>query len=161
MSFFKEQQRFHPIWFFLVIGIILLTSYVFSIVLGNGEINFLYLILENSLAIVIFYFVFIVPKLVTIVNEEMITVKWMILGYTIYEKKIPWLEVVKLDIVKYSFVGYGYRITSKYGIVINARGNHGLRLITSKSKKFVFGTQKPIELTKYINNNNKIVRNEK
>ncbi len=118
--------------------------------MGNKDSSLLFLIFKSSVTIALFFLVFIVAKLITFGDSEMILMKWTLLGYTIYEKKIRWSEVINSEVISYSFVGFGYRLSTKYGIVINARGNKGLSITTNTNKKFVFGTQKPKELSNFI-----------
>jgi len=60
--------------------------------------------------------------------------------------KINVSDIVSADIIEYSFVGYGYRLTRKYGTVYNTSGNQGLLLKTRSNEKILLGTHKATEL---------------
>ena len=82
-------------------------------------------------------------KLETRINKEGVFFKWVPFqtGYTMYK----WSNIDKAEIISYSFVGYGFRLTP-YGTVHTVGGNKGLQLILKSGRKVVIGTQKSGEI---------------
>ena len=151
---YKERQGFHKAWFLILTLILLAVSIFFNSLNGGGKIDFLPLIFKNAFSIVLLYLVFVNAKLYTEIDHKNIEVRWVILKYVVSKRTFSWDEVEKSSIVKYSFIGYGYRLTFKYGKVFNARGNKGLLLNLAGGKKFLIGTNNELELRKYIKNLN-------
>ena len=54
---------------------------------------------------------------------------------------LKWEEIKQVEPVSYGFVGYGLRLSLKYGIVYNARGNKGLAIYLKNGRKYLIGTQ--------------------
>jgi hypothetical protein len=54
--------------------------------------------------------------------------------------RIPWSQIRSLEMITYSGTGYGYRISSKYGVVYNTSGHRGLQIISRKGSKLLLGT---------------------
>ncbi len=63
------------------------------------------------------------------------------------KKRIKWSEIKKAEVVNYGFVGWGIRLSFKYGIVYNIKGNRGLAIELRDGKRFVICTQKEAEHT--------------
>ncbi len=56
-------------------------------------------------------------------------------------KILKWEDIKQVEPVSYGFVGYGLRLSLKYGIVYNARGNKGLAIYLKNGRKYLIGTQ--------------------
>ncbi|MGB5272717.1 MAG: hypothetical protein WBN39_01570, partial [Flavobacteriaceae bacterium] len=67
-----------------------------------------------------------------------------------FNKQFKWEDIDKAEIIKYRFVGFGIRLSFKYGTVYNIKGNLGMALHLKDGKKYLIGTQKPEELQKAI-----------
>ncbi|HBB48611.1 MAG TPA: hypothetical protein DCZ44_03125 [Flavobacteriaceae bacterium] len=89
--------------------------------------------------------------------------KWMRLDTRIDDKGIymrfvpfktkqhSWEEIESIQVVHYGFVGgWGIRLFTEYGTVYNMRGAKGLAIRLKSGKKFLIGSQRIEELTKYI-----------
>lgn len=89
--------------------------------------------------------------------------KWMRLDTQIDDKGIymrfvpfktkqhSWEEIESIQVVHYGFVGgWGIRLFTEYGTVYNMRGAKGLAIRLKSGKKFLIGSQRIEELTKYI-----------
>lgn len=87
-------------------------------------------------------------KLSLFVFEDRIAFGWNIPTSELNE--IPLSDIETLSVVKYSFVGYGYRISLKYGTVYNVGGNKGLQILKKSGAKLLIGTACPTELSKVV-----------
>ena len=71
-----------------------------------------------------------------------ITDKGIFLSFKPFTNRlITWKEIEEAEVIKYSFVGYGWRYSLKYGRVYNIKRNKGLRLKLKNNQKLVIGTQ--------------------
>ena len=110
------------------------------------------------LAIILIYYVpmitlMLYAKLTVRIGNEAIYYGWNIPNNEL--NKIDWKEVDSIDIITYRFTGYGYRLTKKYGIVYNTKGNKGLQIVKKSGEKILLGTLKPEELKSALQNLNK------
>jgi hypothetical protein len=153
---FRETQRFRQWWMWvayaLLSGLLLLFMYgaIQKIFLGRRfgdkpvpDIVLLLIILVVFATLLVLY----AASLTTIINEKGIFYRW-----TPFSKSythISWNNVIDTEIANYSFVGYGWRLTS-YGTVHNVAGNIGFKLTLKSGKKLIVGTQKPDELSLYL-----------
>jgi len=147
MTYFKEKQKFTDWGFGVLLTLLVLPSLMLFI---------LYLITKDAemlaaLGIVFFTtsilsLIFILPTLKTEITE-----KGIYLTFKPFTNRIiAWHEIAEAEIVKYSFVGYGWRLSIKYGRVYNVKGNKGLRLKLKNNKKLVIGTQQEKQLQKAL-----------
>lgn len=84
-------------------------------------------------------------KLITRIDNNSIYYGWNIPTDELNE--IKFTDIDSCEVITYSFVGYGYRIATKYGTVYNTSGNKGLLIITKSGDKILLGTHKTTELT--------------
>lgn len=54
-----------------------------------------------------------------------------------------WDEIERVETLTYGFVGYGLRLSPKYGTVYNVRGNKGLAIHLKNGRRYLVGTQYP------------------
>lgn len=144
MTYFNEKQKFTD-WgvgvILALIGLPLLMFVILYVVTKDTEIL-------TALGIVLFAtfitaLIFFLPTLKT-----EITKKGIYLSFKPFTNRlISWNEIEEAEIITYSFVGYGWRLSFKYGKVYNIKGNKGLRLKLKNDKKLVIGTQqeKPLQ----------------
>jgi hypothetical protein len=104
--------------------------------------NFILIIVTLFILTMLLLFYF--TKLETRINDDGIFYKWT--PFNRKYKKIAWGDISKIELIKYGFVGYGWRLT-QYGTVFNVNGNMGLQLILKTGRKIVLGTQKAEELS--------------
>ncbi len=83
-------------------------------------------------------------KLTTIIDEEKIRFGWNMPTPELNE--IRFSDIREWSVIKYDFVGFGYRISEKYGTVHNLSGNRGLFIITRSGEKVLIGTHKLREI---------------
>jgi hypothetical protein len=150
---FYEQQQFRQKWTFLIYILLLalLALFIYAdiqqIFLGKSfgdkpASNFVLIIITLFILTVIL--LFYLTKLETRINEDGIFYKWT--PFNRKYKKIAWGDINSIEIIKYNFVGYGWRLT-QYGTVLNVNGNMGLQLSLKTGRKIVLGTQKVEELS--------------
>jgi len=65
--------------------------------------------------------------------------------------RVNFSEIASCEIITYRFVGYGYRLSLKYGVVYNTSGNKGLWIITKTGEKILLGTHKAAEMAEALN----------
>jgi hypothetical protein len=93
-------------------------------------------------------------KLTTKVNSKGVFVQFFPIHFK--EKAFLWKDIKSTEVKTYApiidFGGWGvrYSITGK-GMAYNVSGDKGLQLELNSGKKVLIGTQKPDELSQYIN----------
>ena len=152
---YKEEQHFRRnlLWLvFLLLPLVIL-------ILLFCQNQFHWHIFRNPLpgvSILILAIFYIIPmvvvlykiKLTTIVKNDRILYGWNIPGSDLNEILIS--DVKEFQILEYKFVGYGYRISNKYGTVYNVAGNKGLLVTTHQGNKLLIGTSRPEELKNIV-----------
>lgn len=149
---FSEVQRFTQWWFWLIllgIGGVAVYGIYKQLILGEpfgdnpmsnpGLIAFSVLIFGT-----IAFFLFV--NLKTEIDDKEIKIAFIPFA----KKTVSWKDVKKAEIVNYGFVGYGVRMSSKYGTVYNAKGNKGLAIELNNGRKLLVGSQKVDELNDII-----------
>lgn len=157
---FQEQQKFTQWWLWLI----LVVSFLYSIFnftkshkityttnqVNDGFTNYInerhiQIDLDTMipiLVILVILLLFLVLKLSTKITSETLTVRY----FPFFSKTWKWEDIESAIIIKYGFVGYGIRISLKYGTVYNVQGNKGLAITLKNGSKYLIGTQKYKEL---------------
>ncbi|AIZ42028.1 hypothetical protein [Cellulophaga baltica] len=153
---FYEEQKFTQWWLWLllllIIGYLLFDLISFSY--SSDEIFTVGTIIFNTenliplILVCLVILLFLILKLKTTLSQDYIQISF----FPFFTKKWNWSEINTTDIVTYGFVGYGIRLSLKYGTVYNIKGNHGLAIHLKNGKKLMVGTQKPEELANVIKN---------
>lgn len=152
---FTEKQKIKQIWVKILlysISIYLIYGCISQVFLGkpfgDRPISNIGLIIISSTIFAVVFLILIATLETQINTSDGICYRW-----TPFSKKYTkhsWNSILKIELIDYSFfVGFGYRVTKKYGIVNNASGNKGL-LITLKNGKRLLGTNKSGELENVI-----------
>ena len=98
---------------------------------------------------VIFGCLFLIMNLKTVLDDKGIQMSF----YPFVKKKLKWADVKTFKLIDYGFVGgWGIRFWTKYGTVYNVKGNKGLAIELKNGKKMLIGTQKPKELSTFLDN---------
>lgn len=150
---FKETQKFRQWWLWLLMFLpifILLFQFLFPLFQGiennSGNFSFSLVMPYTYWVGFIIWFLTILfiwrSKLKIIITKDKIEVRHLLF----FKKTIDIKRIINTELINYSFVGYGVRISSKYGTVYNVKGNTGLAIILDNRKKYLIGTQKPEEL---------------
>lgn len=87
-------------------------------------------------------------KLTTVIDDEKISYGWNIPTAELNEIRIA--DIQELSVIRYKFVGYGYRFSRKYGIVYNVSGNKGLQIATKHGARILIGTGHPEQIKSAI-----------
>jgi hypothetical protein len=149
---FREIQYFRqsPVWGFLLFLPPVAFTSVLAYQLITGEpvgqrpMSNLSLAILSVCLLSIITWAYKSVKLTTIIDDEKIAFGWNMPTGELNE--IPLHEISEWSIIKYSFVGYGYRVSRKYGSVHNLSGNKGLFIVTRSGDKILIGTHKLREL---------------
>lgn len=144
MKNFKETQRYNQWWLWvLFILISIVNGYSFYEKGFKLEFYSFSYLAVFVFAVMLFY----VLKLKTDISKE--GIKLNFIPFT--KKNVEWKDVESVEVLNYGFVGgWGIRFWRKYGTVYNISGNIGLAIKLINGKKFLIGTQKRVELEKFI-----------
>ncbi|KQS93993.1 hypothetical protein [Chryseobacterium sp. Leaf394] len=148
---FYGIQRFRQWWLWLIIVFVLGFSAYNSI--GNAEFfSTTELIIFLAIPILIFLLFFII-KLETKIDALGIRVR--LFPFHFQFKYFPWKSIEKAYIREYSplmdYGGWGLRIVSfGRGKAYTVSGDLGLQLVFKDGKKLLIGTQKSVEIKKFI-----------
>jgi hypothetical protein len=154
---FYEEQKFTQWWLWLlllspilILGYTLVKPILEHSNQTNGNFSFSLVASKDfwiSLVIMLLVLIlFILLKLKTTVTQEYIKITF----FPLFSKKWNWTDITAAEIVTYSFVGYGIRLSIKHGTVYNIKGNQGLAIHLKNGKKIMIGTQNPVELAKIL-----------
>ncbi|AIY13654.1 hypothetical protein [Cellulophaga baltica] len=153
---FYEEQKFTQWWLWLLL--LLIIGYLFfdliSFSYSSDEIFTVGTIIFNTenliplILVCLVILLFLILKLKTTLSQDYIQISF----FPFFTKKWNWSEINTAEIVTYGFVGYGIRLSLKYGTVYNIKGNQGLAIHLKNGKKLMVGTQKPEELANVIKN---------
>ncbi|MCG8331569.1 MAG: hypothetical protein MI974_28025 [Chitinophagales bacterium] len=151
-SKFQEIQRFKQWWlWYIIITVALIPVWGIyqQIVLGKqfgnnpmsdtGLVVFLLLML-------LFVAFFRSIHLKTEIDKNGIN----ILFFPFIKKYISWNEINSASVVQYNFIGYGIRLSSRFGTAYNIAGNSGLAIELKNGNKYLIGTQKEEELKEIL-----------
>jgi hypothetical protein len=153
---YKEVQYLRQNWLWLAALIIPVVSIlgVLSIQLitgepvGNKPMSNLALFILGIFYFVPTVFVITSVRMETVVDDEKISFGWNIPSNDL--NTILLSEIKELSIVEYKFVGYGYHLTKRYGIVYNVMGKKGLQIVKRSGEKILIGTRKADEVREVI-----------
>lgn len=150
MRVFVEEQRFRQWWLFsimiaLIAGILL--AFLFSGNDSEAKISMIFAILLIS---AIFWLI-ISLKLHTRIDNYGIVTRFSPFGLT--KRRFSWSEIDQCYLRKYSALEYGGRgiRVMKKKKAYTVRGNQGIQIITKDHRKFLIGTQKPLDAKTVIN----------
>jgi hypothetical protein len=151
-----EKQCFREwyLWVLLLAPLVLfLFAFVYQVILhkpfGDKPAPDILLAIILLFICVVNY-LFYKATLTTVVNEEGIFYKWSFVNSSF--NKVGWEEIEKAEFIKYTFVGYGIRLSKRYGTVFNVAGKNGLFIIKKNKAKILIGTQKPVEFQQAFEN---------
>ena len=148
MRVFKEEQRFTQPLIIVVLAMSALVSFgllfnEYTKENSNMELKDLLLVLGICLGATLPIFFF---KLITRIDEKGIHYRFF--PFHRREKIILWTEIQSAHVRKYDAIseygGWGLKggFGKKYGTAINTKGNIGIQLVLTNSKKLLIGTQK-------------------
>ncbi len=153
---FQEIQHFrgNPLWTILLSLPVILFMSIFVYQVSTGE----YVgdrPVSNTSLIFLSLFVLIPSiwaskrvKLTTIIDEEKIMYGWNMPTSELNQIKLG--DIRSWSVTRYGFVGYGYRISKKYGTIHNLSGNKGLQIETTSGEKVLIGTHQAEKLREVL-----------
>lgn len=156
-SLFQETQKFRQWWLWSLLGIpaiLVIVQVLFFIIQdfnsesGNSSFSIImpYGFWIGFLIWLFAIIFFLRIKLETIITKDTIKISYLLFVNMTF--KI--VDIRKAEIVTYSFVGFGIRLSSKRGTLFHVKGNKGLSLILNHGKKYMIGTQRPAELRSVV-----------
>ena len=146
---FEETQKFTQWWLWLLMSFIValtvgLTAYQLFItpiqVIPTAISGFTVFMMLGI------FIMIATTTLTTYIDQHQIVMKYWPLG----NKKVAWSEVESVEVINYGFVGYGKRLSLKYGWIYNVAGKYGLHVKLKNGKRFTIGTQKKEELEDFL-----------
>ena len=106
-------------------------------------------VLSGGLLPVILLLLAFNTKLETHLDKSGIRYKWI--PFQKKSRTISWTSVEKAEVIRYDYIGHGYRrISRKYGTVHNVTGKMGLQIVLESGEKLLIGTQKPEEMNNFL-----------
>jgi hypothetical protein len=145
---FTEIQKFTQwwIWMFLI-GMAFIPAYgivkqlIMGVPFGNKPMSDPGLLLFAA-GYLLFMAFFWYMELRTEIDEHGIRFRLR----PISTRQFRWEEIERVEPVTYGFVGYGLRLSLKYGTVYNIKGNKGLAIYLKTGGRYLVGTQREREL---------------
>lgn len=155
-SVFYEKQRFRQWWLWLII-IIVIGFIIYNYIENRQYFSMEEIIGSFAVSILIFILFFII-KLETKIDELGIRVR--LFPFHLQFKYFPWKTIQKAYIREYSpigeYGGWGLRMgLFGKGKAYNISGNFGLQIVFKDGKKLLIGTQKAVEMKKFLEEMNK------
>lgn len=156
-TLYTEEQRIrqNPLWLVFLAGPVLffwgLLIYQLSTgkLVGDRPVSNLPLSILSTVYTACALWSLFTIKLTTIINDTKLAYGWNIPTAELNE--IPLADIREMTIIKYRFVGYGYRISRLYGTVYNVGGNTGLQIVRKSGEKILIGTCQEKQLEEIIN----------
>lgn len=147
---FQEKQKFTQPWLWALL-LAILAPFVWGIIKqiimgepwGDNPMSDIALVAITLLPLGLVWFFYAV-EMETRVTDEAIHVDFSPIAKVTFQ----WKDIEKVEATTYGFVGYGFRLSIKYGKVYNVKGNQGLQLHLRKGRKVMIGTQRLDELAK-------------
>ncbi len=156
--YFKEEQwfRHNLLWVFLLLTpfLSMLSILVYQVSTGflvgeypvsNTSLLFLSLCYGIPVCYVLLY-----VKLTTVITDQSILYGWNLPTAELNEIHVN--DILECHVIEYTFVGWGYRLTRKYGAVYNVDGNKGIQIIKKNKRKVLIGTHHSAELKDSLDN---------
>ena len=148
---FKEVQKVTSPWMWalalfapVLFTVILIYQLITGILVGNNPMS------NTGLAFVTLGFtvtaiLFLTRiKLTTILDTDKISYGFNFPTADLNQIKIA--DIKECYLITYKFVGFGYHLSRKYGMVYNISGSTGIQIIKHSGEKVLIGTQKWDEL---------------
>lgn len=145
---FVEIQKFTQWWLWVfLLGLAIIPAYgiyrqlILGKPFGNNPMSDTGLILF-FLGYLLFLAFFLYLELRTEIDAKGIRVRLRPLS----SRTFRWEEIQEVEPVTYGFVGYGLRLSLKYGTVYNVKGNKGLAIRLKSGGRYLIGTQQPEQM---------------
>ncbi len=129
---FTHIQRFAWVWF--IFGYAIAGMMIWGAVAGNAEQKGT---LWAGIFVALLTFLGRITRLEITIDSDGISYQWKPFQKKPVVFKKP--DINFLTITRYPFLGYGYRVSAKYGTVQNTRGGIGLWLKTKNKESYLLG----------------------
>lgn len=144
---FIEIQKIRQIW------VIVLMLFVNALAIYHFTFDSTAIVdIAPILIVVLVDLLLIFIQLKTKINEK--GIYYQLFPFHLKEIIFTWDEIAETNIRKYSpiweYGGWGYRYSFKNGKAFNISGNMGLQLVLKNGKKILIGTNKPEELSVFL-----------
>lgn len=152
---YEEQQKLRQWYVWLILVLSLLLSIGFLV---NSFVNYMegapgassFIVLAVLILFICLFFVISTAgsRLNVVATKEAIHFQWIPLNNKF--NKVNWQNVKSIQMIRYKSMGYGMRISEKYGSIYNAFGGYAINIITRGGNQFLVGTSNPNELEKIL-----------
>ncbi len=153
MVYFREEQKFE--WFWTVVWLVP----VAMIGYGLYQEVISSILLWPALVVTVVVAVWINRlKLITEVRSDVLWIHFVLLWP---ERSIAWNEIQRADAITYrpvkDFGGWGVRWAAR-GVVYNARGKRGVRMVLVSGERVLVGSQRAEDLARAIGERTKALK---
>lgn len=150
MRVFVEEQQFKRWWLFIIM-LALITGLFLSFLFSGNDEEAKIPILFAMLIIVLVFWLMLSLRLHTRIDNYGIVTRFSPFGFS--KRRFSWNEIDQCYLRKYSFREYGGRgmRVMKKKKAYTVGGNQGIQIIMKDDKKFLIGTQKPLDAKIVIN----------
>ena len=156
---FREEQRFHQIWIWIIIAFIAVLAWYFFVVQivygespgNNPAPDWMVLVIWVVFGI-LFPLWFLVMRLEIVVIGSGLSFRFfpLHLGW----RTIPFSEIANAEAVTYhplrEYGGWGIRFGWRGGMAYNIRGDQGVRITLNNGKKILLGSQRADDLAQAL-----------
>lgn len=154
--YFKEEQwfRHNLLWTFLLAAPFLsMLAFLFyqvntGVLVGDHPVSNTSLIILSVCYGIPAGYILLYVKLTTVITDQSILYGWNLPTAELNEIHVN--DIRECHVIEYTFVGWGYRLTRKYGAVYNVDGNKGLHIVRKSGRRVLIGTHHVVELKKII-----------
>jgi|GEM_PF-4391640 len=132
MRTYQHTQKFSWIWFAFGYALVALVGYA---ALNNQTESPISLWIVIGVAILLF--IIQRARLILYIDKDSIGYRWA--PYQKNRVTFSKNQIASLTITRYPFIGYGYRVSAKYGTVNNTRGAIGLWIKSQTGDSYLLG----------------------
>lgn len=158
MNHFREKQYFRKWWLWPLVGGIF-SFFIYAIIqqvllgnpVGDQPMTDLGLVLSALLSFILLFGVVMI-RLETYIDQEQIKARL----FPLWKKSSTWDEIKEAQMVRYGLMGYGLRLSRKFGTVLNLGTQEGLYLEFKDGEKLTIGSKKVEELRKFLKKQGKL-----
>lgn len=142
---FREKQGIRAWWIWLILFAVALLPWIGVYVqevleqpFGNNPMSTLGLVVLGSALAALLIWMWRIT-LLTEAHNDHLSLEFGVFG----SRNIPWSQIKHAEVVPYVSLGYGYRMSFKYGTVYRAGGKFGVALQLQSGEKLMFSTEQP------------------
>lgn len=82
------------------------------------------------------------------ITKHYVEYKWYPLSTK--SSRIQFVDVTSIEVIKYPFIGLGFRVNSKYGIANIVKGQYAISIILKNNEKRLIGISTPEKVRKVL-----------